>query len=197
MTPSISFLIATIGRPTLKDTILSLKDQIILGHDHIYCVFDGKCETLDLFEETMFFGDSLRLILHPKNLGSYGHGLRNFYQSRLEGNYIHHMDDDDTYMPGAIPQIRNEIESHPGKIIIGVFRNHVGRMVGDKQLIQTGEVGTPNAFWPNKPQCFSEWPLWYGGDGEFYKQTVTKFGGEQAIVWTSIEIIQVMRASGL
>lgn len=190
--PSIAFLICTIGRPTLKNTLTSLKDQVIIGQDRIYCVFDGKCEKLDIFQEFMYFGETLRLIMHPENLGAYGHGLRNFYQGRLEGDYIQHFDDDDEFEPDCIPLVRERLKANWGWIVINSFYNHVGKLVGEKHLLNLGEIGTPSAMWPNRPDRFAPWPMYYGGDSEFYQQTIKNFGGEDKVTFTDIVI---MRAS--
>jgi hypothetical protein len=187
--PSISFLIATIGRPSLKATLASLIPQIVIGHDHIYCVFDGICQNISLVDEINNLGDSLKLILHPENLGNYGHGLRNFYQGRLEGDYIHHMDDDDLYLPDTIPQVRNEIKANLGKIIICKFYGLDGLVVGRERLISMGQIGTPSGFLPNEPSKFATWPLWYGGDSEFYEKTCKNF----RYVFTDILLIKTQR----
>lgn len=168
--PSISFLIATIGRPTLKNTLASLKDQIIVGHDRIYCIFDGICQGISLKAEADALGDSLKFILHPENLGHCGHGLRNIYQTRLEGDYIHNMDDDDVYLPDTISQVRDHLKNNFGKMVITQFYGLDNRIVGDKHLIGMGQVGTPSGFLPNVPEKFPNWPIQYGGDADFYME---------------------------
>lgn len=188
MTPSISFLITSIGRPSLKATLQSLVGQVIPGLDRIYVIFDGKCEGLDIFEEYKTFGGDLHLIIHPENLGMYGHGIRNFYQTRLEGDYIHHMDDDDTYLPGTIAQVREAMLANPRKIILVKFYGPGGNLVGDKHLIHSGEVGTPSGFFPNRPDKFAPWPMWYGGDGKFYEDTVRNLNDQ--FVWTDIILLR-------
>jgi len=99
---NISFLITTIGRPTLKNTLNSLIPQLIEG-DLIYVICDGKqYEKNTLIILNKLHNKQIKFICNKNNEGYFGHGSRNKYQKSLTGDFIHHGDDDDIYLPNRI-----------------------------------------------------------------------------------------------
>lgn len=178
--PSITYLITSIGRETLKDTLRSLHGQFGFGLDRIHLYFDGECQNnLDTFtEELSMFGKDIYWELLQNKLGHWGHGIRNRYQFECDTDYIHHMDDDDIYVPSSIPSIRNVLKQHYGKVIIAKFRADGGRIIWKKKDIIFGEVGTPSGFIFNREEIMGGWGLGYGGDFSFYKEVMDNIGKE-------------------
>lgn len=178
--PSITFFIPTTGRKTLTNTLRSLYGQFGHGLDRIEVFFDGPNFTdarPEYFEsELELYGNDLKFHILDQNLGSYGHGIRNKYQSTLTTDYIHHMDDDDMYMGDVVKHMRSDIRANYGKMIIYKFRAHGGGIVGGSDNFQYGFIGTPAGLIPNRPEIFGRWVEAYGGDADFYSQTRDKIG---------------------
>src|SRR5680860_231143 len=94
--PSLTVFLTTIGRPSLKNMLDSLIDQLN-DIDYLYIFIDGpegKHETKTIINKYTFKCQVI-VTVHPKNLGHWGHALRNEYQKKLKGDYILHADDDD------------------------------------------------------------------------------------------------------
>lgn len=182
--PSITYLITSTGRESLKETLRSLYGQFAFGLDKVRLYFDGGSDySLETFTEefSMFGHDNIFVApLHDK-FGYWGHGLRNSFQSHCFTDYIHHMDDDDIYCEGAIPQVRNQLKSHYGKVIICKFRADGGRIIWKKKDIIFGEVGTPSGFIFNRPEIMGTWGLEYGGDFAFYDEVKNRIGKENLV----------------
>lgn len=181
--PSITYLIASTGRETLKDTLRSLYGQFDFGLDVVQLYFDGKCEKgIEFFnEEFDLYGRNLQVEFLPESLGYWGHGIRNKFQIQCGTDYIHHMDDDDIYCAGSIPAARNILKSHYGKVVLCKFRTHGKRIVWSKKIIAEGEIGTPSGFIFNRPEIMGHWALGYGGDYSFYKDVEDKIGKENIV----------------
>lgn len=180
--PSIGYLITSVGRDTLKDTLRSLYGQFAHGLDRIYLYFDGRCELgIDHFsEEFEMYGNDIQWKLLPENLGYWGHGIRNTYQTECETDYVHNMDDDDIYVEGTIPIARSAIQKAYGKVLICKFRNG-GTVIWRKQKISFGDIGTPSGFIPNRREVFGTWGYGYGGDYDFYTSLQERIGKENLV----------------
>jgi len=181
--PSITYLIASTGRETLKDTLRSLHGQFAFGLDKVNLYFDGKCEKgLEFFKEELdMFGEDISYKVLDETLGYWGHGVRNKYQYECSTDYIHHMDDDDIYCEGCIPHVRSILKENYGKVIIFKFRTHGGRIVWSSKAIQSAEVGTPSGFIFNRPEIMGTWNFHYGGDYSFYEEVKEKIGMENLV----------------
>jgi hypothetical protein len=180
---SICFLIASVGRPSLKNSLRSLYGQFAHGIDKIIVFFDGKCEAgLDYFkEEQELYGNDLEMTLLPKNLGYWGHGIRNRYMDYLPCDYIHHYDDDDAFYPDMLPGIRQDIKDNFGKIIVYKFKNWNNDIIWKTPEIRGGQVGTSSGFLPNRPEIFGKFGYEYGGDATFWYETQDKIGKDNIV----------------
>lgn len=185
LTPSITYLIASTGRETLKDTLRSLHGQFMKGVDKIKIYFDGRCDKgADFFQEEWdLFGDDLHYEILPETLGYWGHGIRNKYQTACITDYIHHMDDDDIYCEGCIPRARGALVNHYGKILICKFRTLGNAVIWSRKNLAFGQIGTPSGFIFNRPEIMGTWGLGYGGDYNFYKEVQDKIGKENIVFY--------------
>lgn len=179
--PSITYLITSIGKETLKDTLRSLHGQFAGGLDKVHLYFDGEGDVSQFKEEIDLFGSDIQAVTLKDKLGYWGHGIRNEYQSACSTDYIHHMDDDDIYAEGCIPGIRNELRVNYGKVLIFKFRTLGGRVIWERPSLSFGQVGTPSGFIFNREDVFGRWGLQYGGDYEFYCGVQEKIGKENMV----------------
>lgn len=170
---NVSFIIASVGRPTLKRCLDSIEsapgDEIILvgeqewipGYRYLYC---------------------------PKGR-DWGHSERNFAMAHARGHFLSFMDDDDLYVSGHRQAMADAMETHPcGPTIFRMRLNHMGGMVlWQTQNIVCGNVGTPMFFVPNDPSRLGFWPPYYGGDCTFIQSC--KWDN---VKWSSVVISDVM-----
>ena len=181
--PSITYLITSIGKPTLKDTLRSLHGQFASGLDKVHLYFDGPCtnDSSQFQEEIDMYGSDIQVVTLETNLGYWGHGIRNKYQTMCPTDYVHNMDDDDIYVNSCIPNVRNELRTSYGKVVICKFRTLGSRIIWSKPKLIFGEVGTPSGFIFNRPEVFGTWGLQYGGDFQFYEQIQDNIGKENLV----------------
>ena len=190
--PSITFLIATSGRKTLRDTVRSLYGQFNHGIDKIEVFFDGPPVEVGpnyfYAEEQLYNGD---LTLHqlPDNLGYWGHAIRNKFQKTFKTDYVHHGDDDDQYAEAVMFRVRNDLRDNFGKLLLYKFRNSDG-IVWTRPEFYFGNLGTPSGMIPNNPDIMGEWGLYGGGDFQFYEETRDKIGIEN-IIWKDLIIYKI------
>jgi hypothetical protein len=189
---SICFLIASIGKPSLKNTLRSMYGQFD-WNDKFLVYFDGRCDAgIDYFrDEQDLYGANLEMIMLQENLGYWGHGIRNKYLPLIDKKFthIHNMDDDDGYNEGVFFRVRNDIINNPDKVLIYKFKNHNGITVWQNQSLVHGNIGTPSGIFPNKPELFGRFSEGYGGDAEFYIQTCNNFGMEN-VIFKDLEIVR-------
>ena len=172
--PSFHILIATAGRPTLKNLLDSLKDELTEG-DAITIVFDGSgAKEKSGYDESWFSGHMSKhtVIVQDPNLGSAGHPVRTKYQTLLkpETTYIMHADDDDEYIKGSFEKLRS-VCSDPEVLYIAKMNNSdiPGLVIPrqNKHIVQD-DIGTPNGVIPFHSAGKAEWALRYGGDFNYY-----------------------------
>lgn len=177
---SISILLTTIGRQTLTTMLASIKHQLN-PEDHLYIVIDGP-EFKEKVENQLSALDNCRgqvhVICHPTNIGYSGHGLRNFYQSHLLGDWITHGDDDDAYLPGALAAMRHHAsKAEPDTILMFRFFPAADPKIVmwiDRE-IKLCNIGTPSGLIPNQPDKMGKWAFEFGGDCVFYKTSKFKY----------------------
>lgn len=147
---TISFIVATCGRPTLQATLASIE------------LFPG--------DELLVVGHNLprtdpraRYIDHPPG-DDWGHTERNAAMAEARCDYIAHLDDDDTYAPGHRQVMAAAIGNNPGRPIIFRMRYRNGQELWRRQVVECGNVGTPMSLLPNDPQRRGVFGSYYGGD---------------------------------
>ena len=161
--PSFHVLIATIGRPTLQAMLDSIL-PFLTRDDHLTIVFDGVAPT-NINTETK---GRVHIYHEETALGSFGHGIRNTYASRLERtDFVMHADDDDTYEPGAFESLR-ELCTDPTTLYIARMQIVNSRIIPVEDEICNTNVGTPNGIVPYGLNTQAKWGLEFGGDFAYY-----------------------------
>jgi hypothetical protein len=171
--PSFHILIATGGKTCLQHMLQSLKKEL-WEQDAITIVFDGedakrKSGFLDKWIEG--FRCSIHVIEQVPNLGYWGHGIRNQYQSQLQTKttFIMHADDDDEYAPGCFDQLRIICKNKDTLYIARFWVKKKNILVPSQQMvIQQDDIGTPCGIIPFDIASQSTWELRYGGDFNYY-----------------------------
>ena len=171
---SLHILIATIGNKTIMRILKSLRSQMDTN-DFVTIVYDNK--DIDntfskVTEYTKHFRCKINIIMEEKNLGYWGHGIRNKYCNIIkEGDFLMHADDDDKYKHNSIGAIKYVVANKPKKNLY-IFRSvdHKYRSLIPKlPIFQRGNVGTPNCIVPISIINKGVWRNHYGGDFFYYK----------------------------
>jgi hypothetical protein len=164
--PTLSIVIATIGRPTLIATLESL--QQLGPQDEVLLLTDGDHPQAAAMLGAARLSCSIRQIVHQPRANDWGHTLRNLYSHLAKGDRVLHIDDDDVYLDGAIDIVRAECSQYPGQLV--VFRMlTAARHIPASHEIRVGNIGTNCGALPNVPEKWGRWQPYYGGDGAFYE----------------------------
>lgn len=182
--PTISLVIATIGRPTLARSLASLRCQEWIPGDEVLVVGDGTQpvarELCGLFANAL----PLRYLENPGPTGLWGHHARNWVlDAKLcRGAYLMALDDDDEYTPGAIAAARAAFAASAEP------RPHIFRMSGHpscallwaEPVLRVGSFGTPCIAAPNDPARLGRYGHRYTGDFDFAESTCAAYPGGPA-----------------
>jgi hypothetical protein len=181
--PSFHILIATAGRPSLRNLIDSFKYEMT-ANDAVTIVFDGKgAREKSGYTDDWFRGCRLRFHVieqHP-NLGAFGSAIRTKYQSLLipRTTFIMHADDDDEYIKGSFNKLRRLCKDPDILYITKMNYNDNEELIIPRQNEQIilGDIGTPNGVVPFGDAGKADWGLRYGGDFDYYSSLQTKVKG--------------------
>jgi glycosyltransferase involved in cell wall biosynthesis len=153
-TPTISVIVATSRRKTLRRTLRSIVGQLEPG-DEVFVVCDDSGDA----------GDTARMSAMP----------------RAQGTHLTFIDDDDVYAGDALEKMRRFAHEHPGRIGIFKMQHVVGtthRREGEP-VLRYANVSTQNFLIPNVPDKLGAWHESprpgggvYAGDFTFITETV-------------------------
>jgi glycosyltransferase involved in cell wall biosynthesis len=153
--PTLSIIVPTRGRGTLKRTLRSIAGQVQPGD-----------EVLVLRDDTGDSGDSARMS-----------GME-----RARGSHLAFMDDDDVYAPGALEKMRQFAREQPGRIGIFKMQHPVGttHWREGEPVLRYANVSSQNFLVPNLPGRLGRWTDrpprpgggTYDGDYAFIARTV-------------------------
>jgi hypothetical protein len=153
----ISFIVPTVGRPSLQATLRSIEtypgDEILIVGENIASVSVSSKK-------------NIRLIECPRG-NDWGHSERNFATPMARGQYIAHIDDDDVYAPGSRAAMQDAITKNPGKPVLFRMQYPCGISLWAEKRIFCGNVGTPMFLIPNMPTRLGVWKPFVGGDCAF------------------------------
>jgi len=112
----ITFIIPSIGRKTLEESIQSIKNQTCEDWK-IIIIFDGIQSTITETNTKITILES-----HKQGEGTNSAGaVRNFGMQRVDTEWVAFLDDDDIISPNYIETFNKEIEEHP-QIDVLIFR---------------------------------------------------------------------------
>jgi glycosyltransferase involved in cell wall biosynthesis len=164
----ISFIVPTIGRPSLAQTLASIETR---PGDEILVVCDEQAASLVGSFVANKYG--ARFVHCPKG-GDWGHAERNFAMPLARGQYIAHVDDDDTYVPGMRVLMEDAIQKTPCRPVLFRMRSPNGVTLWQEPRIYCGNVGTGQYLHPNRPTMLGTWGSFVGGDCHFLETSKWK-----------------------
>ncbi len=184
---SFHILIATIGNRSIFYLLESLVNQLN-QEDYLTIVFDGE-DIAGIYDEVKTFCQKIKsqvhIIMAEKNLGYWGHGIRNKYQY-LAGDFIMHADDDDEYLPDAMSVIRKHCQNKETLYIFSLLRDNGNKIFHSSQIVK-GHISTQSGVIPNALNRQGTWEYIYSGDFDFYKSIE---GKAKNIKWIDHPIYQ-------
>lgn len=186
MTPTISVIVPTQGKPTLERMLDSVRDQLLPGDEVIVVVDTFEMphhEFQDIRQRAESYGPGFMAFPHDAGHHDWGHSQINYGLTLAEGDYIHANDDDDIYLPGALAVMREAIVAHPGRVFLFRFRSYLGGMVFWLQpgLVRQGCIGGHCLLQPNLPGKCGQWGAHYEGDYTGIVDTLSRH--EEPPVW--------------
>ncbi len=130
---TISFIIPSIGRKSLKDTLASIRE---------------------------WEGDEVLVIKHNPPSGNWGNAERQEGTNKAKCDYLAFIDDDDVYVPKAREIMDKAIRENPNNYpILFKMKYPSGRVLWrDKKMI-CGNIGAPMILVPNIKDNLHEWEL--------------------------------------
>lgn len=172
---SFHVLLATIGKISILNILDRLKKQLN-KNDYLTIVFDGKDKSKNIDAITHFcssFICKVNIIVEEKNLGYWGHGIRNKYKD-LDGDFIYHVDDDDIIFDNTFEIIRKHCVDIDRIYIFKILLEN-NKIIWRKPEIEINYISTQSGVIPNKINKEGYWELKYGGDYNFYKLLSNKY----------------------
>lgn len=171
----ISFLVPTIGRPSLARTLESIE------------TWPGD-EILVIGEVSGVSDPRVRCIPCAPG-GDWGHTERNYASPLATGRYLAHIDDDDIYACGTRALMADAIEKTPDRPVLFRMKLPNGITLWENQELRCGNVGTPMILIPNVQEKLGQFRPFVGGDWAYLDEM--KWPKED-IVWRP-EIIALIR----
>lgn len=137
---SISFVIPTLGRPSLVDAVASV----------------------ELRPEDQFV-----IVQHQPPGEHWGSEERIEGMARATCTHIAFLDDDDVYLPGHRAAMQAAIDEAPDRPHLFRMVYPSGRVLWDEPVFRPGNVGSPMILIPNEPSKFGSWLPRRTGDFDF------------------------------
>lgn len=191
---SLTIIIPTIGRWSLKHTLESV-DMQIGNTDQILVVADGVYPASRQLVESR--GSRFSYIeLRDGPHHDWGARARNLAIEMAQRDYIAFMDDDDRYLPGAFEFMRAATRTFPGHPFL--FRMMHGKsIIWRSHELSLGNVSSQMVVVPNNQKKLSRYTERYEGDYDFIKGTAELYSpGYDPFIWRE-EITSILfKANG-
>jgi len=188
--PSLSIIVPTIGRPTLKRTLESIAAQELLPGDEVLVVQDGPADPA-VREPIEAAGWPWRYLATGSRANDFGATPRNLGMKHARADFLAWIDDDDPYRPGAFAAIRRAIKRHPGRpLMFRMERPGWNTTVWRMMAVRYGNVSTQMFVAPNQPDRLGTWGSYRASDLAFICSTLEKWP-PGSLVWEPFVVATV------
>ena len=160
---SITFIVPTIGRPSLRDTLSSIKCR--LGDEILLVCNEGTRKYLENMPFVVM--NPFIKFIHSPQGKDWGHTERNVATPFAKCDYLAHIDDDDWYAPGTRDLMADAIEKTPGRPVLFRMKFPNGITLWRDKRVHCGNVGTPMILTPNEPEKLGQFRSFVGGDCQY------------------------------
>jgi glycosyltransferase involved in cell wall biosynthesis len=127
---SISVIIPTCGRPSLRATLASVVGQLEPGDE---------------------------ALVRRSDDGDFGNAARQSLLERARGTHLAFIDDDDQLAHGALATMRRVAAEHPGRIAIFRMRHLDGRVLWEEPVLRERNVSSQMLLVPNVAAKLGRW----------------------------------------
>lgn len=203
MAATLSILIASLGRPSLRDTLASIRG--LRPGDEVVIVFDGMAALrrgCGMWDEAGLPGRMIVVTAPDSPVGpcgqpfnDFGHTPRNLALPRCRGEFISQMDDDDVYSEGAISLIHKVLDEaefvSPHFFRMRYIEN--GGLLWHRPEVKIGNISSQLFVFPN--ENYGSYASCWGGDFTFIRETVDLWAGRAPAAWHE-ETIAIIRGEG-
>lgn len=186
MAPLFTVVIPTLGRPSLSDTLASIRCQPTLGlpEPEIIVIFDTHAlEDVHATWRTTKICETYGAVYTELDAGRHDTGSPQLALgfSKARGSYILNCGDDDVYEPWAFPTMRQAIEGEPLRPLMFRTVLHPAPQRGgqrdsivlwQEQRIERGRITGQCFLAPNVPDKLGRWV----DDVTFMAETVERWG---------------------
>lgn len=189
MSPSIrlSVIVPTCGRRTLARAVASALTQ--LSHeDEVIVVGDGPQPAAQAFCRTI--SPVVQYVEGPMTR-CWGNTQRQVGLRCAVGDYVAFLDDDDIFVPGALPVMKAAVAESPSQPVLFQFVDRHGAVIWCDREVRQGNVSTQCVCVPNVTEKLGTWGERYEGDYDFITSTLACYGAG-SVVWRP-NIVQVQR----
>jgi glycosyltransferase involved in cell wall biosynthesis len=177
---SLSVIVPTIGRPSLRDALVSMALQLV-GEDEVLVVADGSRPEAARIVSS--FDWRFKFMEAPGPSSDWGNTPRNYGIERAKGSHLVFMDDDDVYLPKAFEAFRRAIAETPDRPHIFKMIHHE-RIIWQEPVLKRTNVSTQMFLIPNLPGRVGRWNKEYDGDFDFLYRTLLMYlDGPKVVVW--------------
>lgn len=175
MTPHISIIVPTVGRPTLRRTI-TMAIRAMGMRDELIVVGDGPLPAARaIMAET---GDPRIFYMETVPTHKWGCAQYDFGSSRARGDFLMFSTDDDAILEDAVETVRAEVEDKPWPHVFAMYHMPQGRVL--KNSVKRCEVGAHQIVVPNDPTKLAKWAddLSETNDHAYLMTTLRNWGRE-------------------
>jgi hypothetical protein len=160
---TITFIVPTVGRPSLSKTLASIECR--LG-DEILLVCNES--TREHLENAPFVTKNPYIHFVQCAQGKdWGHTERNVATPFAKCDYLAHIDDDDWYAAGTRDLMADAIAQTPGRPVLFRMQFPNGITLWQDRKVRCGNVGTPMILTPNEPEKLGQFRSFVGGDCQY------------------------------
>lgn len=152
----ISFIVPTIGRSSLADTLNSIECQ---GGDEVIVVGIAERALLKSFPRVRYIS------CEPGH--DWGCKERRIGIADSCERYLAFIDDDDVYTPGSHRLLNSAMHETPGRPVLFRMQYPSGRALWEDPELRCGNVSSQMIFIPNVPSRLGKWTSRREGDFDF------------------------------
>lgn len=183
---SISVIIPTLGRPSLRMTLASILDAgLLLRSDEVIVVADGRETGVEKICWDFSMKACIRL-LETDESHDWGATQRRLGGVVATRTHLVYLDDDDAMAPGAPELIRTAARKNVEQVLLFRIRHSKHGVLWRTPVVKANNLSTQNIVVPNNKSKLGTWGTRYAGDYDFISSTVKNFpGAESGVVWCS------------
>jgi len=172
-TPTLSLIIPTAGRFSLRRTLESAAPQLLPG-DEMLVIGDVRMGALPEMAAICADFPQCRYVPFTDGVMSWGHRQTNHGMTIATGDYLSFNDDDDVYTGDALALMRAAATDFPGRPLLFRFRSYLGGLEFWLRagLVQQACIGGHCAVVPRDHRYLGRWGDHYEGDFQFIKESL-------------------------